>query len=305
MIKKLYIIAESSANLYTYAPLEKKRDDIQDQLVTGFITANVSFSEAVIGKGLNNIRVGGDRIIFYKDKSGLTIAAIVDVRDNVKLLEKVMNEILENFLVLFEKELALKNLDFSRTDKAKDFKYFIDDLCKKYISSRDHWKNFLSVFVGSIISFFLTFFILNPSLQMFKNMLAIIGTGTLLADIQAFGFLCFILQMMIFVSISPGILIGGLISGSKRNGRITAFIQYGILIIGETIFYITYPIYLFDISGIFFIICLLLIFIPATSFLLYFIGGLGGYITTRLKLYPLEELKMKTHINFKLKEDII
>ncbi|MHA1269085.1 MAG: hypothetical protein ACTSPY_04800 [Candidatus Helarchaeota archaeon] len=306
MIKKLFIIDESSANLFTYAPLERKRDDIQDQLVTGFITANVSFCEAVMGSGINSVRVSGDRLMFFKDKSKLIIAAIVDVRDSVKLLKKVMDEILKNFLTHFKKELSMKNIDFSRTDKARDFKYFIDDICEKYITSRDTLKNFLAITAGVFISFFLTFLFLNPALQIFNNLLSTLNISTIQADIQSFGFVCFVLQMIIFASLSPGSFICGLIAGDRKYGRITAFIHYGILILLEIIFYLTTPFYIFlNELTVYFIIYLLLVFVPSIILILYFLGDFGGYITTQLKLYPLEELKMKAHEYVSLNDEII
>ncbi|MHA1230843.1 MAG: hypothetical protein ACTSRP_11900 [Candidatus Helarchaeota archaeon] len=306
MIKKLFIIAESSANLFTYAPLEKKSDEIQDQLITGFIMANVSFSEAVIGKGINTVRVGGDRLMFFKHKSGLTIAAIVDVRDDVKLLKKVMTEIIENFLVLFERELSMKNIDFSRTDKAKDFKYFIDDLCQKYITSRDTWKTGIAVTAGVLISFIFIQLFFFQVLQIFDSMVNIISSAPTENGIQAFGLMCLITQLLIFISIAPSSLVSGLIAADRKYGKMAAFIHYFILVILETIYYLANPFYVYlNPTTVYFIIITILVFSPSISLVLYLLGDLGGYIMTRFKLYPLEELKMRALKTINLKEEII
>ncbi|MBD3230561.1 MAG: hypothetical protein GF329_20445 [Candidatus Lokiarchaeota archaeon] len=306
MIKKLYIIAESSANLFTYAPLEEKTNEIQEQLITGFITANVSFSKAVIGKDLNTIRVGGERLIFFEDDSGLIVAAIADTRDNIKLLKKVMTEIIDSFHMLFKNELKRKNIDFSRTDKARDFKYFIDELCKKYIYSRDQWKNVLAVITGVTVSFILSFFFLNPSSNLFNILVDTINGGTTAMNIRTFGLICFIIQLILFAVLAPGSLVAGLISADRKYGKITSIIHYLILITTITIYYFTNPFYMFiDSTTIFFYIYILLVFFPAIFLVLFYLGDLGGWILTRLKLYPLEELKMKAHEYIKLREEII
>ncbi|TFF90604.1 MAG: hypothetical protein EU548_02185 [Promethearchaeota archaeon] len=306
MIKKLYIIAESSANLFTYAPLETKTNDIQEQLITGFITANVSFSKAVIGKDLNTIRVGGERLIFFEDNSGLIIAAIADTRDSIMLLRRVMTEIMDSFHMLFKKELKQKNIDFSRTDKARDFKYFIDELCKKYIYSRETWKNILAVVTGITVSFFLSFFFLNPSSNLFNFLIDTINSGITQMDIRIFGLTCFIIQLILFSVLAPGSFISGLIAADRKNGKIAAIIHYLVLILIETIYYFTNPFYMFlDSITIFFYIYILLVFFPAIFLVVYYLGDLGGWLLTRVRLYPLEELKMKAHEYIKLRDDII
>jgi hypothetical protein len=309
MIKKLYIIAESSANLFTYAPLETKMDDIQDQLITGFITANVSFSEAVIGQDLNTIRVGEERLIFFKDEnSKLIVAAIADTRDHVKLLYKVMNEILANFKSLFKKELGLRNVDFSKSDKARDFKYFIDDLCEKYIFSRAKWKTFLAIAVGAVISSLLSLVFLNPSSELFNNLINIINAGGgLVMDIRAFGLICFLIQLILFTVLAPGSFSAGLLAADRKNGKIASIIHYVVVLIVESIYYGFVSTMFYNVINpniIIFYIYILLVFLPSIFLVLFYIGDLGGFILTRIRLYPLEELKMKDHDYLGLKRDI-
>lgn len=313
MIKKLYIIAESSANLFTYAPLEmyNKMDDIQDQLITGFITANVSFSEAVIGQDLNTIRVGEERLIFFKDaKSKLIVAAIADTRDHVKLLYKVMEEILDNFKSLFKKELGLRNVDFSKSDKSRDFKYFIDDLCEKYIFSRAKWKTILAITVGVVISSLLSLVFLNPSSELFNTLINIINTGVGidLGNIRAFGLITFIIQLILFAVLAPGSFVAGLITADRKNGKIASIVHYFIVLIVELIFYglVSVMFYnLIDPNMINFYIGILLVFFPSLFLVLFYLGDLGGYLLTRIRLYPLKELKMKAHDYLGLRRDIV
>ena len=304
MIKKLFIIAASSANLFTYAPLETKRNEIQDQLITGFITANVSFSEAIMGKGLNRIDVGGDLLIFYKEKTGLTIAAIVDSRDNSKLLRKVMDEILLNFHMLFKDELKNQNIEFSK-DKSRDFKFLIDDLCSNYITSREKWKSVLGVTIGVLVSLFMGFLFYGPLWQLFNTLLIIIDTGTLQNSVITFGIVVLLTQLLLIASLVPGSLLSGIITADRKNGRFASIIQYGCLLFLEYILYLSNPFYLYlDSTVVSYYLFILLVFVLTTLLTLVFIGEFGGYIMTRIKLYPLEELKMKAHDYIGLKADI-
>jgi hypothetical protein len=149
---------------------------------------------------------------------------------------------------------------------------------------------------------------LNPSSELFNNLINIINAGGgLVMDIRAFGLICFLIQLILFTVLAPGSFSAGLLAADRKNGKIASIIHYVVVLIVESIYYGFVSTMFYNVINpniIIFYIYILLVFLPSIFLVLFYIGDLGGFILTRIRLYPLEELKMKDHDYLGLKRDI-
>ncbi|MFX1452034.1 MAG: hypothetical protein ACFFCM_14445, partial [Promethearchaeota archaeon] len=146
MIHSLYIINPAGICIYSEHFIESR---IDEQLLTGFLTAIGSFSQEAIGGALQkiNIRTGEQMVLFYHEESKLTIAAIAHENDYPSLLEHLLTKIIKEFYKTYKKYLKEQGL-FEDTTK-------FSETCRKILSGRSANRGrkqiVLGLFLGLIV----------------------------------------------------------------------------------------------------------------------------------------------------------
>jgi hypothetical protein len=293
MFHSIYIIMENGVSVFSK---HFKKMKVDDQLISGFMSALGNFSTEALGSDLQSIKLKtGEQLSILKYPYAPIIGIVIaDPRDHATLISEVLTEILKEFTEEYRKQILAR--DPTLLGQTSKFNDKIDKILKDKIASR----TILKMMIGNVVSFSLivliTILIVAGVLQISKFIEEPLAgfpsinfadgispeefltlqtiTGTII------GFL-----MLIFVGIFflPSVL-SGYIAGNEKRGILNAILLgviTGILLfIGglnrETQF------------GDFNIFWWFLIFSPLLILIAITCGYYGGHLKARRKLWPLE-----------------
>jgi len=293
MLHSLYIIMENGVSVFTK---HYKKMKVDDQLISGFMSALGNFSTEALGADLQSIKLKtGEQLSILKYPYAPILGIVIaDSRDHSTLIADILTEILREFTEDYRKQIVAK--DPTLLGQTEKFNEIVDKILKGKIASR----TILKMIVGNLVSFslmvFITILIVAGVLRFsefieepfagFPDISFVDGidpgefftlqtiTGTII------GFL-----MLIFIGIFflPSVL-SGYIAGNEKRGIINAIllglITGVLLFVGglnrETQF------------GDFNIFWWFLIFSPLLIFIAITCGYYGGHLKVRRKLWPLE-----------------
>lgn len=252
MLSSLFVI-DSGLCIYSYH--FKKEMVIDEQLLSGFLTAIGSFAKETFQTGLQTINIrNGEKLNFYVEpKTNLIFCGISDIRDNNHLLETILRDIANKFIL--ELEPVLNSNKRSSMNEYKIFDNFVLPLMNRKDKKRDA-KSIISGAIFSVISIISMYFLTT------KVYPQIYGEDFLF-------FLYLTIVMSIFSSLS------GYIGGNPKIGSIMGIIFFTAFFVVlysfeplSLITWITYAPFLFIIS--------------------FAMGYYGGLLCDRTKLYPIE-----------------
>ncbi|MFW9924752.1 MAG: hypothetical protein ACFFDW_15840 [Candidatus Thorarchaeota archaeon] len=214
MIQAIWIITETGQCIFSHKYI---RMDIEDQLISGLLTAFNAFStESGIG-GVQQIG-GEDSQFVYGSAGKLMVAALADKKDNPILVEGLMNKI----SATFQEKYAIYLSDEMYVD-LNVFSGFEDDI-DNILFPKVHARGIGSIIFGIIATAALTIGTLLVLIQL------PIYIPTLNQGITAN------LPFLIFLACVPGLIIGAVTAGTRRYALIANII--GILpIIGYFAYY--------------------------------------------------------------------
>lgn len=301
MIKSVFICNENGTCIFErhYGKIE----EVDSQVFSGFITALGSFALEAIGEDLQALRMAGNQQMVLRRHMVIPILGVIiaDRRDNLKLLNNLLQEILIEFHHAFPQDPQNPQMK-SITDKDPKFKNYLDGLIKGRVSDRTFW--FLGPVLGLVLSVVFVYLIFvvfiglagNWFFTQFRTNLIIDLTdgmdATEFFNVQT----TFMIGMGIFMFVIlwtfliPGFF-SGILSGSRRKGLYGSFIitvgAFTLTIIFETVELV--PNYDLNIFVIFTVMLPFVLLLNGTT------GYLGGYIAERRRLWPLphEELPEK------------
>ena len=252
MIQAIWIITETGQCIFSHKYIKM---DIEDQLISGLLTAFNAFStESGVG-GLQQI-AGQDNQFVYGTAGKLLVACLADKRDNPKLVEKLMNKISE----MFQEKYSMYLNDTMYVD-INIFIGFEDDI-DQILLPKIFNRGVGSIIFGTIVTIALTIGALFLMISLPNNQ-----------NID--------LTFLLFLACIPGLFVGALVAGKRNYALISTTV--GILpIIG----YFAYDIA--AIGELFTDSTVLIIVLMIEQFLAIAIlcSMLGGSIVERRRLFP-------------------
>ncbi len=294
MFHSLYIILQNGTCVFTR---HYRKSRVDDQLLSGFISALGNFSREALGSNLQSIKLqSGEQLSILKYQYAPIIGIVIaDPRDHPSLISTILNRILQDFTEEFRKEITAN--DPKLVGLTQKFNKNIDEILKGKVSTRSP----LKMILGNIISFSLMILIailmirgivrFSPLLETnlagfptinfsdgidpneFMALQTITGTTT--------GILLLMLLGLFFL---PSIL-SGYIAGSEKRGILNAIllssITGGLLFLGGRIAEGQFG----DLN----IFWWFIIFSPLIIFIAIVCGYYGGHLKVKHKLWPLEK----------------
>ncbi len=244
--------------IYTYN--FRKSIDIDEQLLSGFLSAIGSFAQQTFQTGLQTINIeNGQKMNFYVEKqTKLIFVAISDTRDNNSLLEHLLAEIALKFN--HEMEQHLNSTERGCLDNYKKFNNTIITVVKGRDKDRSRKTMLEGLFTGTVI-LIMIFYAFSPLFIQFMGNLII-----------------YISLIILFISIGllSSTFVSGYFAGNPKMGTTNGFIFFALVLIVVSFFY-PYSFYMWIIASPFAII------ICAAA------GFYGGLMCDKRKLYPLKE----------------
>lgn len=207
MIQALWIITDTGQCIFSHKYIKM---DLEDQLISGLLTAFQSFSsESGIG-GVQQIG-GEDNQFVYGIQSGkILVAALADKRDNAKLVENLMNKISQSFQEKYSTYLTDEM--YIDLNIFNGFENEIDKILFPKIYKRGFGSTIFATFVTIMMTAGVLFLLLE-----------------LIQATQS--------TFVIFLAFIPGLFIGSVIAGKRSFALISAF--FGVIpIIGISTYYI-------------------------------------------------------------------
>ncbi|MHA1838945.1 MAG: hypothetical protein ACTSYO_03155 [Candidatus Ranarchaeia archaeon] len=146
MIQGFYVISENGACIYEYrSPTEYTGAKyIDSSLISGFISALFSFSSEAFAETLQTINLKRNILVIstLNSISGpLVSAAIADMQDNPKLVQKISQELLQ----IFEKEIG-----YTFGPMSFDEKLILDHAVRQHIEERVRKRSKKTLLLGSL-----------------------------------------------------------------------------------------------------------------------------------------------------------
>lgn len=257
MIHHLYII-DSGVSIYSYH--FKKGSEVDEQLLSGFLTAMGSFAKQTFKGGLQTIYIEREKLNFYLHQdTQLLFCAISDTRDNDNLLESLLKEIANRFAD--EMSYHLNSNERAQTANYQEFDSTLKELTENIAKDRSKKTMFLGLLLGLIFligSFIITLLFTFPILES--------------GDETSWGVVMF---LYIFVGLSVSSFISGYFAGTQRMGFINGVIFFILFAVTMIIL----------IQGSIGIVALIL---PFAIIMCGAAGNYGGLIRERKKLYPIQ-----------------
>lgn len=198
MIQAIWIITETGQCIFSHKYIKM---DIEDQLISGLLTAfNAFSSESGIG-GVQQI--GGEDSQFVFGSAGkFLVAALADNKDDPALVENLMDEISNKFEEKYASYLA--------DDMYMDLNVFIgfEDDIDDILFPKVHARGIGSTIGGTVATMALTIGTLLVMLQL-PNFMPNLNEGIVTN-----------LVYLIFLACIPGLFVGALTAGTKKYALI-------------------------------------------------------------------------------------
>jgi hypothetical protein len=262
MIQAIWIITDTGQCIFSHKYIKM---DIEDQLISGLLTAFDAFSnESGIG-GVQNIG-GEDSQFVYGTAGKLLVAALADKIDNSKLIEDLLNKISVKFSEKYARHL--QDQAYIDMNAFEGFEKEINEILFPKIFKRGVGSTIFATLITAVFTVGVLFMMAN-----------FIGSTNS--------------TFLIFLACIPGLLIGSLVAGTRKFALISSSI--GITpIVGFSVYQIAISLPI-DQS-----ILIIVLMVEQFYTIAILSAILGGSIIERRRLFPL----MKENLKEEQEEDI-
>ena len=294
MFHSIYITTESGVCIFAKHFIPSK---IDNQLISGFMNALGSFATEALGSGMQSLKLQtGEQLAILRFKDGKTplIGIVVaDGRDNPKLIQNLLSQILIDFYTIFQRNLEPQVS--TTTDEFEEFSYTVDTVLEGKISARTNLQMLTGWIVGLILIGFIILSLIPAFIELSNLNISELGlpniifsddlTAEELQTLQAItliligalmGFNCVVFFLPTFLA--------AYIAGNRKRGIWTALLiggSIGVIILIATPFieaFIEVNAFLWYVT-----------FSPLLIALSILCGIYGGRLKERRRLYPLEK----------------
>ncbi len=277
MINAIFIISASGGCIF-YHEFKKLGGGLDQDLVSGFLIALQNFARETFGEAQEpqKLDLAGDlRLVYSLNRATQLLGACVaDAVDHPKLVQKIIDKILSEFIKLFKHKLD-KSYEISQF---AEFESYVTQLIKSKISKRGP----LSLILGILISALIIPAVFIPLIYLVAYVLKVPLTDAEYTPL---------LTGILFVIGGLPQILTGYIAGNKKLAVIASFIMSSVIIpILLLRFLVNVLLAAFSVSGIgaegmliYFMYMPLIL--PENIALAYF----GGYRREIKRLNPLKE----------------
>ncbi len=293
MFHAIFFVLENGVCIFSKNFIASK---IDSQLITGFLSALGSFATEALGSGMQSLKLQtGEQLSILKYSQGKTPLlgiVIADPRDNSKLIQNLLLQMLTEFHSIFQRQLESENT--LNVNEFKEFGYTVDTILEGKVASRTRLKMYLGVVIGLLLMGFILLafipaFIKLSNFQIaqldlppivFSDELDVVEMQTLQTIVLVLvgalmGFTCIIFFLPTFLA--------AYIAGNRRRG-IWAAILLGISV-ALIILVATPSVTQFIEVNIFW---WYVTFSPLLLFIAIVCGFYGGRLKEQRRLYPLQ-----------------
>jgi hypothetical protein len=269
MINSIFIISPGGGCIFHHE-YRKLGSGLDQDLVSGFLVALQNFAKETFGFEQTPQKLdlaAGVRLVYsYNKETELLGAVVADSIDHPKLIQKMIDKILTEFVSLFKNKLD----KISETSQFSEFINYVNHLIKSNITRR----GILSAVLGILVATAIIPGILVPSL------ILIMWMGVNITE----NFLW--LASFLFVIGGLPQILAGYVAGNKRLAVIVAIILSLVIIPG---FILGWMLNIFikgvGLQGFFMYITFMPLILPENIALAYF----GGYRREIRRLNPLQQ----------------
>ena len=270
MINAIFIISSSGGCIF-YHEYKKLGGGLDQDLVSGFLMALQNFAKETFGaeREPQKLDLAGDLRLVYsiQKEAELLCACVADAIDHPKLVHKLIDKILKEFVKRFKTKLDKAY----ETSQFTEFVDYVDKIIKSKITKRGPLSCFLGILVASLIV---------PAVTIPLIYLLGFRLGLDLTDPENIP----ILSMMLFVMGGLPQILAGYIAGNKKLAIIAAIIL-SLIIIPVCILWLLLNLILPDtgLQGLITYLMFMPLILPENIALAYF----GGYRRAIKRLNPL------------------
>ncbi|MHA1300980.1 MAG: hypothetical protein ACTSO9_16290 [Candidatus Helarchaeota archaeon] len=320
MIHSYYIINQAGIAIYSEHFV---KSNVDEQLLSGFLTAIGSFSQEAIGGALQKLQIktGEQMVLYFHEPSKLTIVAIANENDHSGLLQNLLKQIINEFYKTYRKYLKEEGLFEDTSLFTKSSRTILAGKSAR----RGIKEIILGLFLGLVVLIFLVLFTLGWFMEIsgiFAKSIDDVVTinnlitqqiiqkmgwpdndlfswlqGSILADLiidksaemQAHFFnMSFGTQLILILSFSPSAFLGGYIAGNRKYGKWIGFLFFGSAI--------AIMVLLIRGEALHQLLFYVAVYLPLILISCFVFGYLGGLIRERTFLYPLpSERKLESY----------
>ncbi|MHC1592119.1 MAG: hypothetical protein ACXQS8_08525 [Candidatus Helarchaeales archaeon] len=294
MIKNLYILRENGEFLYSKAFAEGAY--IDRNVLLGFVMSAIHFSREIFQGIIRKIDLPIGQLVIYRDDYAKIIAAsVASARDEIGLVERIMGEVVDEFIEKYQSKLDEINPENTRN---------FDVIAKKITQSKIKKRGILELLIGTIIGICVNIplVMIGAAILTIPMMLAFEEISYFITAIQTIHglnlesfipllFSVYSLQIIfVIVTVPASSFISGYFAGSKINGAIAACACVGSIPLISLL-----GIFLVGRAQVMLLVGFMMIIISIASLPLMIIFGivfgfLGGMLKEKNALFPQEKI---------------
>jgi len=237
MINSIFIISPGGGCIFHHE-YRKLGSGLDQDLVSGFLVALQNFAKETFGFEQTPQKLdlaAGVRLVYsFNKEAELLGAAVADSIDHPKLIQKLIDTILTEFVALFKHKLD----NISETSQFSDFISYVDQVVKSKITKRGILSAILGILIASaIIPVILVpslFFLLRAGMDLTENFLSLTsflfvigGLPQILAGyIAGNKKLAVIVSIILSLAIIPGFVLGWILNIFIKGVGLQGFFMY-------------------------------------------------------------------------------
>jgi hypothetical protein len=292
MFHAVYIVLENGTCIFSK---NFTKNTIDSQLFAGFLSALGSFATEALGSGMQSLKLQtGEQLSVLKYSQGkmpLVGIVLADPRDNPKLIQNLLLQILTEFYSIFQRQLESGNA--LNINEFKEFSFTVDTILEGKVASRTRLKMALGVAIGLLLMAFILVAFIPAFIRLSNFQIAQLGlpdisfsNGLTPLEIQTLQTIVLVVMgaIMLFMCVIfflPTFL-AAYIAGDRQRGIWTAIllaISVALIILITTPFITQF----LEVNLFWWYIT----FSPLLVFLALVCGFYGGRLKERRRLYPL------------------
>ena len=221
MIQNLYLSSKNGELLFYYNIREKAVDE---NILVGFLAATGNFSKEAFNEMIDVMEISDERklVLHYMQKEGLITAAIIDKKDDLDLVDRILGEFTASII-----EDYGTNIDAELIDKEN-----LEQQFNRILKGKRAARNVRTYFVGLIIMLAMFY----PLFMVSMNVTTLLVSSTILrAEFDPANLFVYFIPMMLLITISYmfmhiafPVFLSGFIVGRQGLGFLNGVIFFGL-----------------------------------------------------------------------------
>jgi hypothetical protein len=272
MIQNLFVSTELGELIYV-KNIAESRMDVDENILIGFLTAIDNFSKEAFKTYIKLLDIDNQRklVIHYQQKEHLIVAAIVDGRDDVGLVQSILKNFAMSLITEYGGKIDPEGVDKAVIDRE------LARILKGKAASRNPKISLLALLLALGFAYPLIWGGLFVSTIISTNIIARVGSTDSMFIVFLPGMLLVVLAYTAITFIFPS-LVSGFISGQFKHAVVIDIILCGFaLLVGTLISRV--------LIGNYYIFFIFGSYTPVVIIFMLFFSYVGVLVSTKKKLY--------------------